>query len=245
MLCEKPLAASAAEGYQVIEAETAAGQRRVQLGFMREYDPAHVDVKRLVDGGELGRPLVFRGVHLNPSAKGLRSVEDVVVNSVIHDLHSARWMMGSEIEEVFASTIPGAPNRPDTARFVAVQLRFRNGAVGIIECNAESGYGYQVDVDITCETGTVETNSLRSAIVSRNNTRGLWVEQDWLQRFESAYLIEVREWIRSLAEGVPTGPSAWDGYLSMVAADACIESARNGEPVRVEVPDMPEIYTRA
>jgi myo-inositol 2-dehydrogenase/D-chiro-inositol 1-dehydrogenase len=244
VLCEKPLATNAADAHEVIEAEVETQTRLVQLGFMREYDPAHVEVKRLVDSGEIGRPLAFRGVHVNPTKNALRTIEEVFSNSVVHDIHSSRWMLGEDIVEVLASTIPGAPERPDTARFALVHMRFAGGALGTIECNSESGYGYEVDVRITAEMGSVESASLRQPWVSHGGSRGQRVESDWLQRFDTAYVAEARAWIESVARGAPTGPSAWDGYVAMLVADACSESARSGRPVRVELPEMPPIYAR-
>lgn len=244
VFCEKPLAITAAEAYKVVEAEVAGGRRLVQLGFMREYDPAHVRVKQVMDSGELGKGVSFFGVHINPPSGGPRQVDEVITNSVVHDIHSARWMMGDEIERVYTSYAPFAPNLPDTGKMVLVQLNYRNGAVGQIECNADSGYGYEVDVKMTGETGSVQTNSLQSAIVSRSNQRGQWVEEDWLQRFERAYIIEAKAWVDSLQKGIPTGPSAWDGYVAMIVADACVESAKSGNAVNVEVPATPAIYKK-
>jgi len=242
VLCEKPLATNAAEAYHVIEAEVASGKRLVQLGFMREYDPAHVKVKQIIASGELGKALAFRGVHINPTKERLRSIDDVITNSVIHDIHSARWMMGDEIESVYTNTVPSAAERPDTARLVLVQFRYRNESVGHIEFNSEGGYGYEVDVKMTGETGSVHTNSLQSALVSHKNQRAQWVEEDHFQRFETAFIIEAREWVRSLQQNVSSGPSAWDGYVSMLVASACIESAKSGRPATVKVPDRPAIY---
>ena len=244
VFCEKPLAITAAEAYKVVEAEVAGGRRLVQLGFMREYDPAHVRVKQVMDSGELGKGVSFFGVHINPPSDGPRQVDEVITNSVVHDIHSARWMMGDEIERVYTSYAPFAPNLPDTGKMVLVQLKYRNGAVGQIECNADSGYGYEVDVKMTGETGSVHTNSLQSAIVSRSNQRGQWVEEDWLQRFERAYIIEAKAWVDSLQKGIPTGPSAWDGYVAMIVADACVESAKSGNAVNVEIPATPAIYKK-
>lgn len=244
VLCEKPLATNAAEAYGVIEAEVAGGRRLVQLGFMREYDAAHLKVKAALDSGALGKRLSFWGSHINKTAGSPRTVDDVITNSVIHDLHSARWLMGDEIVKVYAGYVPAVPDRPETARLVLVQLHYRNGAIGQIECNAEAGYGYEVDVKLTGETGTAQTNSLRSAVVHQSNQRGQWVEEDWLQRFDTAYITEAREWVRSLQQGAPTGPSAWDGYVSMLVADACVASAKSGKPVDVEIPEMPAIYRR-
>ncbi len=244
VFCEKPLATSASGAYQVVEAEVSGGRRLVQLGFMREYDPAHVKVKRIIDSGALGQAIGFRGVHINPPSSEPHSLEDVITNSVVHDIHSARWMMGDEITKVYASYVPVNPNQPDTARYVLVQLHYRNGSIGQIECNADSGYGYEVDVQMTGETGTVQTNALQSALVSRANARSQWVEEDWLQRFDTAYILEAKAWIGSLQSGTPTGPSAWDGYVAMIIADACVESAQRGQPLAVKIFERPAIYTR-
>ncbi|MCB0109534.1 MAG: Gfo/Idh/MocA family oxidoreductase [Caldilineaceae bacterium] len=245
VLCEKPLATSAAEAVEVVKAEVAGGKRLVQVGFMREYDPAHLKVKEVLDSGVLGKRLAFWGSHINAFAEAPRTVEDVITNSVVHDLHSARWLMRDEVTKVFASYVPSKPDQPATARLVLVQLHFRNGAIGQIECNAEADYGYEVDVKLTGETGSAQTNSLRSALVHQKSSRGQWVEDDWLQRFDTAYINEAREWVRSLQQGAPTGPSAWDGYVSMLMADACVASAKSGKPEAVDVPEMPVIYRRA
>lgn len=244
VLCEKPLALTFAEARQIVDTEVMRGRRLVQVGLMREYDPAHLRVKQIIDSGALGRPLAFRGVHINGGSLSWRTVEDVITNSAVHDLHSARWMMGDEVVRVYTSHVPYSADRPDTARLLLIQLHYRNGGVGQIECNMEAGYGYEVDVKITGEIGSAETNSLQSAVVRHKNQRGQWVEQDWLQRFETAYIREVRAWVDSLLTGAPTGPSAWDGYISMVLADACIASARCRQPVDVDIPPMPAIYRR-
>jgi myo-inositol 2-dehydrogenase/D-chiro-inositol 1-dehydrogenase len=244
VLCEKPLALAAAEARAIVDAEVAFGRRLVQVGLMREYDPAHLKVKQMSDSGVLGKALAFRGAHINGGAFSWRTVEDVITNSAVHDLHSARWMMGDEVARVYASYVPYSPDRPDTARLLLIQLSYRGGAVGHIECNMEAGYGYEVDVKLTGESGSAQTNSLQSAVVSHHNQRGQWIEQDWLQRFETAYIHEVRAWVGALQAGVPTGPSTWDGYVSMLVADACIVSAKSGQPVNVEIPEMVEMYRR-
>ena len=244
VLCEKPLALSAAEAREIVDAEVAYGRRLVQVGLMREYDPAHLRVKQIMESGALGKVLAFRGVHINGGTLSWRTVEDVVTNSAVHDLHSARWLMGEEVVRVYASYVPYSLDRPDTARLLLIQLTFQSGAVGHIECNMEAGYGYEVDVKLTGETGSAETNALQSAVVRHANQRGQWIEQDWLQRFDAAYIHEARAWVNALLAGAPTGPSAWDGYVSMLVADACIASAKSGLPVDVEIPEMAGMYQR-
>src|SRR5271168_793478 len=47
VLCEKPLASSAAEALQVVEAEVARGRRLIQVGYMRRFDAAYQEMKRI------------------------------------------------------------------------------------------------------------------------------------------------------------------------------------------------------
>ncbi len=157
---------------------------------MREYDPARLSVKQVMESGALGKPLAFHGSHINSGTLSWRTVEDVVTNSAVHDLHSARWAVGAEIVRVYASHVPYSAGRPDTARLMLLQ--FRNSAVGLIKCNMEAGYGYDVDVKLTGERGSVQQSSLRGAVVSHQNQRGQWVEEDWLRRFDTAYVDEVQ-----------------------------------------------------
>jgi myo-inositol 2-dehydrogenase / D-chiro-inositol 1-dehydrogenase len=42
VLCEKPIAATAAQGLAIVQAEAALGRRLVTVGFMRRFDPAYV-----------------------------------------------------------------------------------------------------------------------------------------------------------------------------------------------------------
>lgn len=244
VLCEKPLGTTAAEAFQVVEAEEAAGRRLVQVGFMREYDPAHIKVKAMVDSGSLGKMQSFFGSHINPGTGEVRTVADVISNSAVHDIHSARWMMGDEINTVFASYTQMDPSQSESARLVLIQLGFRNGGIGQIECNADAGYGYEVDVKMTGESGTVQTSSLCSPVIHRTNQSSQWVEEDWLQRFDQAYIREIRSWVQSVAEGKPSGPSAWDGYASMKVSDACIESAKTGQAIQVAALTPSELYKR-
>lgn len=242
VLCEKPLATSGAEGREVIEAEVEGGRRLVQVGFMREYDPDHMAVKRVSDSGEQGRALVFRSVHINAGWNDSPSLGDVINGSLVHDIHSARWMMGEEIVRVHTSYIPFSPEKPNSARYVIIQLQFESGALGCLECNADSGYGYEISVSITGESGVVQSSPLPSPVVRRSNAIRQWVEEDWLQRFRVAYIDEVRAWAESVRGGKAVGPSAWDGYAAMLVADASIESGKRSKPVDVDLPQKPSIY---
>ncbi|HHY7755357.1 TPA: inositol 2-dehydrogenase IolG1, partial [Escherichia coli] len=67
VFCEKPLAVTADDCQRVIGAERKNGKRMVQVGFMRRYDKGYVQLKNIIDSGEIGQPLMVHGRHYNVS----------------------------------------------------------------------------------------------------------------------------------------------------------------------------------
>lgn len=243
VLCEKPLATNVQDAQAVVAAEAALGRRLIQVGFMRVYDPAHQDVKQVVASGQIGRPLLFRGYHVNRNPDHTpRTLAEVIVNSAVHDIHSARWLLEDEVAQVFTQHVPWDATDPASCRLLALQLQFERGGLAFIEVNADSGYGYEVTAAVVGERGAVESQALRSPAVRVDGVRGQAVEPDWLARFDTAYVREVQAWTQDVLAGRSSGPSAWDGYVALAVADAAIESARQGRPVPVEVMAKPEIY---
>lgn len=243
VLCEKPLADSAEAALKVVEAETGLGRKLVQVGFMRRYDPQHVAVKEAVESGTVGAPVVFKGWHRNADIDPGIDSEWVVINATIHDIDSARWFIGEEIEEVYVRGMNTAPKLGEAVWDVQlIQFSTAGGRMGSIETNVVSGYGYEVGVEVVGESGTVQTPPPSGALVRRDYAASQRIEDGWLDRFHAAYVIEVQRWVASLLNGGPTGPDAWDGYASLVVADACIASLRSGTPQRVAKLEVPALY---
>ena len=59
VFCEKPLATTREACERILDAEVAAGQRLVMVGFMRRYDDGYRAMKAALDRGEIGAPLMF------------------------------------------------------------------------------------------------------------------------------------------------------------------------------------------
>ena len=240
VLCEKPLATTLADAERVLQAEAACGRRLVQVGFMRVYDRAHRDVQAILQSGELGKALCLRGLHINPWRAPV-TIEEAIVNSLIHDIHSARWLMPAEIDQVHTQWIR-AEGEGEVARLARVHLRFADGAIGTLEWNGASGYGYEVGVEIVCERGAVQSTSHTAPVLRRGSTIAKAVTPDWPQRFAQAYVDEVQFWVNSIRAAQPTGPSAWDGFMALAVADACLCSVESGLPEAVAAPPKPEMY---
>ena len=242
VLCEKPLATSPEDARGIVEAEVELGRKLVQVGFMRRYDPQHVDVKRVAASGTIGEPMLFKGWHRNAQIPPGVDSEWVVINAAIHDLDSARWMLETEIEEAFVRGLNTTGSSEGEYDLQLIQLTFADGRLATIEVNVDAGFGYEVGVEVVGVSGTAYTAPPSGATVRLDRGFTQKVDGDWLDRFEPAYTIELQEWVGSIESGGPPAPDAWDGYASLVVAGACIASIRSGKPEAVSVPEKPALY---
>ena len=244
VLCEKPLATSASDAEKIVAAERALGRRLVAVGFMRRFDPQHVGVRQVVQSGAIGRALLFKGVHRNAMARPDVSAEAIVTNSASHDVDSARWLLGQEVEEVFVRGLrTRASFSAATLDLLLFQMSLSGGCLATAEVYVAAEYGYEVSAEIVAERGSAITAQPDAAVVRARNARSLAVPSDWLARFQDAYVAELAEWVDAALAGRPfAGASAWDGYMTLVVTDACIRSLRGGSPVRVPAPARPDLY---
>lgn len=242
VLCEKPLATTLADAERVLRAELATGRRLVQVGFMREYDHAHRDLYDLLHSGAIGAALKFRSLHVNPRFVRKLTIDSVITNSLIHDIHSARWVMPSEVESAYVQWVPADQAQPRSARLADLQLAFADGAIGSLEYNGDSGYGYEVTVEVTGETGVITTADHPSPALRQSGSISSAITPNWPQRFAQAYIDETQDWINAIQGNEATGPSAWDGYMSLAVADASIRSADTGQPERIVASEKPSLY---
>src|SRR5208282_1702325 len=103
ILCEKPLATNLADAHMALDAVAKAGVR-LQIGFMRRYDPAYEAAMKRVEAGEIGEPVVFKSVGRDKDVPPIAAYKSNVngmlfYNNTIHDFDVARWLMRDEVEE--------------------------------------------------------------------------------------------------------------------------------------------------
>lgn len=235
VLCEKPLGASLADAHRVVEAEVALGERRIQLGFMREYDPAHVQVAAEID--TLGTIDHVRLVHRNANRRR-RPLDQIVVQSLVHEAHSLRFLTGHDVTEVTAF---GAGADDDSFRHVLVHARLSNGGHATLEFD-DGGFAYEVTVEVLGRDGDAATGPPTRAITRRDGSVTTHLGNDWFGWFAEAYRRQDEAWIASIGAGQATGPTTWDGYAAQAIVEAAIASIARGGTVPVTLGDRPTLY---
>ena len=243
VLCEKPLSQSSAECLQVMAAEQAAGEKFVQLGFMRRYDQSYVEMKQALVDGTLGRALMMHNFHRNvetPAADFTGAM--AITNSAPHEFDVVRHVLGCEYTAISASQ----PRRSD-ARVapVVMVLETTDGQLVTIEINNNAAYGYDVRAELVGEQGSIAMNNVaytrRDAALSQS-TR---YDADWRGRYAEAYRRQNRAFLRFVETGQfpEIGSDCWDGYSSAIVAEAGVKALTEGRKMPVEMIERPEFYT--
>lgn len=177
ILCEKPLARTAAEAKTMLDAVNKAGVKAMVAHNYR-FVPAIQQVYQLVQSGKLGRIYHFRAVYLqewimDPNFPQVWRLDKSVAGSgALGDLGShiidlARWLVGepAAVSAVTKTFIPERP-RPDGGMgkvdvddaFAAV-VEFENGALGTLEATrfAKGRKNHEV-LEINAENGSISFN---------------------------------------------------------------------------------------
>ena len=249
--CEKPLSQNAKDAEEIMAREMEIGKKLVQVGFMRRYDRGYAEMKRIIDSGEIGRPLIIKACHRNVSqGPGFQS-ENAVTNVAIHELDICRWLLGDEYEDVQCVRVRQSANSDKGYDNPQVMLmRTKENCFIDVEVQCSDGYGYDLQCEVVCEKGTVRLPD-PYAVVQRYRPAG-WdsvapaetmpIMTDWKERFIEAYDIELTDWVASIHEGALRGPSSWDGYVACVAGDALNASRGTSQFLKVETIEKPDFY---
>ena len=233
MLCEKPLALTLADAHELLGAVSKAGVR-LQVGFMRRYDPAYSAAMKRIEAGEIGTPVIFKSIGRDKDGPPLSAYQPMLggmlfYTNTIHDFDLARWLMQDEVAEVHAYTTVAI--RPELAQFgdvVAgvVNLKFDQGAIGNIESHSQAVYGYDVRTEIVGSKGSILVGSLHQTpsmfLTTHGSTQPL--ADHFLSTFADAYLAEIRDFVDAMLNDRQPRVSGEDGLKALAIAVAAENS---------------------
>lgn len=243
---EKPMATNAEDCQKIIDAETKMGHKLVQVGFMRRFDPSYVELKKTIDNGDIGTPLMGYNRHFTrtPATKYFET-PNMINDAFIHEIDIVHWLFNDSYKSVqvqFArpNTLNPLENLKDPE---IATLKLTNGAIVNTYLTQNAEYGYDVMCQVIGEKGIAQLPDMPSLEIRKNGQISHHIDLDWTNRFTAAYKAELQTFINEVSSGKElTGPSAWDGYVAAVTADCAIRSQQTEQPVDIELEDKPDLY---
>ncbi len=241
IFCEKPIDFDLARIDQTLAAVEAAGVK-FQVGFNRRFDPNFKKVRDLVADGEIGEPHLLRITSRDPAPPPLDYIKvsgGMFLDMTIHDFDMARYLIGSEVREIYAAggvlVDPqiGAAGDIDTA---IVMLRFENGVIGAIDNSRQAVYGYDQRVEVFGSKGMIATGNETPDQHVLSDAKGIHSALPlyfFLERYTESYVQELKAFATCIQEEAPPPVTGLDGRMPVVIGRAAQRSLKEGRPVRL------------
>jgi myo-inositol 2-dehydrogenase/D-chiro-inositol 1-dehydrogenase len=241
IFCEKPIDLSLERIDRALAAVERAGVK-LQIGFNRRFDANYLRVRQAAERGEVGQPQLLHIVSRDPAPPPIEYVRvsgGLFLDMTIHDFDMARFLLGEEVVEVYATggvmvdPAIGAAGDLDTALVV---LKFAGGAIGTIDNSRRAVYGYDQRVELFGSAGAISTanNYPNTALISgAEGVRRDLPLNFFMDRYVESYLSEMSAFVEAVLHDRPTPVGGLDGRAPVVIALAARKSYDENRPVRV------------
>jgi myo-inositol 2-dehydrogenase/D-chiro-inositol 1-dehydrogenase len=243
VFCEKPLATTAADCRKIVDAEIAGGKKLVQVGFMRRFDKGYRQLKEILDSGKVGAPLMLHCAHRAAGVDENYLTDMAVTDTAIHEIDCLHWLVGEQYAS--AQVLFPRNTRHSHAKLKDPQIMILTTESGItidIEVFVNCRFGYDIECEVCCEDAIIKMPEPSFPTIRANANRSVEIETDWKRRFGDAYDVEIQDWINATKAGKVNGPTAWDGYLAAVTADALVAAQKSGKVERIATGARPAFY---
>jgi myo-inositol 2-dehydrogenase/D-chiro-inositol 1-dehydrogenase len=251
IFCEKPIDLQLEKIDAALEAVAKAGVK-LQIGFNRRFDPNFRKVRTMVAEGKVGTPQIIRITSRDPAPPPLSYVEvsgGIFLDMTIHDFDMARYLSGSEVEEVYVAAgvmVDPAIGQAGDVDTAVITLRFANGAIGTIDNSRKAVYGYDQRVEVFGSNGMVQAHNNTPDNDVYFNADGVHAAKPlyfFLERYMESFIAEMKEFAQSIQEDKTPSVTGIDGRIPVVIGMAAKKSYLEHRPVKVsEITNpMPEL----
>lgn len=241
IFCEKPVDLSLEVIRGALDAVNKAGVK-MMVGFNRRFDPNFYKIKQLVTEGKIGEPHILKITSRDPApppAEYSAVSGGMFMDMTIHDFDMARYIVGSEVTEVYTKAAVlvdpeiGKAGDVDTA---IITLTFANGAIGVIDNSRKAVYGYDQRVEIFGSKGMACADNNypeNHKYFASDGVHGSLPLNFFMERYLEAYANEMKIFCESVINNLPLPVSGNDGLMSVAIAMAAKKSYLENRPVKL------------
>lgn len=241
VFCEKPISFDLESTYQVLKSVEKHGVK-LQVGFKRRFDHNFKRVHDYIHEGKIGNPHIVKITSRDPEPSPreyIMTSGGMPFDMTIHDYDMARFLTNSEVEEVY---VQGAVlidemfaecGDIDTA---VTTLRFKNGAIGVIDNSRKAAYGYDQRVEVFGSKGSVAVGNDFHNTAELSTGQGVYRDKPkyfFLERYTDAFRAEMRAFIDAIAYDQEVLVDGNDGLQAELIAHAANQSLKEGRPVKI------------
>lgn len=248
VLVEKPMAVSAEEGEQMIEAAKKNGVY-LMVGHNQRLMPPHVKAKEILDSGKLGKVLNFRTSFGHPGPEGWSvdgadswffRKEEAIMGAMgdlgVHKSDFIRYLLNDEVSEVagFISTLHKEGTKVDDN--ATCLLRMKSGAIGTLVASWTQYRAGDNSTVLWCENGVMKIGTVEGdeVIVELTNGTVETYKVGAMATNEKQVPSGVIDaFVESIVTQTPPAISGEEGLRSLQVILAAFESEKTGQIVKL------------
>jgi myo-inositol 2-dehydrogenase/D-chiro-inositol 1-dehydrogenase len=241
IFCEKPVDYDLSQIDSALAAVKRAGVK-LQVGFNRRFDPNFARARKAVETGEIGTPHLLHIISRDPAPPPISYIRvsgGMFFDMTIHDFDMARFVMGEEVEEIYAEAgvmVDPEIGKADDVDTAVITLRFRSGAIGTIDNSRQAVYGYDQRIEILGSKGSISVGNCfpNQAVVSTASE----VRRDlplnfFMERYAESFATELQSFIAAVVEDKPPLVTGLDGRMPVLMGMAALRSHKEGKPIQL------------
>jgi myo-inositol 2-dehydrogenase / D-chiro-inositol 1-dehydrogenase len=241
IFCEKPVDLSIEKIVRINE-EVAKCGVHFMVAFNRRFDPDFLKLREIVKGGKIGEPQILRITSRDPGPPPesfLRSSGGLFLDMTIHDFDMARYLMGSEVTEVYARAnvlVDPMFERAGDWDTAVVMLTFENKALGAIDNSRKAAYGYDQRAEVFGSEGMAANLNNKVDNHVYCDREGAHLAQPlnfFMDRYAESYRNEMDAFVEAVLGRSLVPVNGSDGLAAVVIALAAGRSVRENRAVKV------------
>ena len=239
IFCEKPVDMSVD---RIRTCMDAVEQARVPFltGFNRRFDPNFAALRARIRAGDIGAVELVAITSRDPAPPPVSYIArsgGLFRDMMIHDFDMARFLMGEEfvrLPAVGAALVDPAIGEAGDVDTAAVILTTASGRICQISNSRRAAYGYDQRIEVHGQKGMLRAENQLETTVELATERGFSrdpAQHFFLERYEAAYMAEMRSFLQAVTTGTAPDPGIEDGLRAQILADAATRSRETGSPV--------------
>jgi myo-inositol 2-dehydrogenase / D-chiro-inositol 1-dehydrogenase len=243
IFCEKPVDMSVDNIRRCIDAVERA---RVPFltGFNRRFDPNFAALRARLRAGEIGAVELVTITSRDPAPPPVSYIArsgGLFRDMMIHDFDMARFLMGEDFVRLHAmgsALVDPAIGEAGDVDTAAVILTTASGRICQISNSRRAAYGYDQRIEVHGALGMLRAENQLETTVELATDQGFRrapAQHFFLERYEAAYLAEMRAFVTAVTTGTAPEPGIHDGLQAQMLADAATRSRETGQPVEIPV----------
>ena len=241
IFCEKPIDMSVDNIRACIEVVEGAGIP-FMTGFNRRFDPNFAALRARIAAGDIGAVELVTITSRDPAPPPISYIErsgGLFRDMMIHDFDMARFLMGerfTRLHAVGSALVDPAIGEAGDVDTAAVILTTETGRICQISNSRRAAYGYDQRIEVHGQTGMLRAENQLETTVEFATGSGFArapAQHFFLERYEAAFLAEMRAFVDLVRTGGAADPGIRDGLEAQILADAAAASLETGQPIDI------------